>query len=1135
MIRAKPQKTLFNPEDEGNIPSGFSKAFEGSPALAEELGKERISLGDGQSAMLRSKDAQMAYVRSARASEKPVGEKTLSAQLAKTDVCMAESAPRVTPEDPKDKESRLQDREKYLDERKAQHNSSLAEYETDMDELAQKCEGQCRERVRKMKVTVSTIDEQINTLLAPTEKDTENLGAREESEINAIMVSLDAAIEHRQQEVDSFQRDLERIEQWRKAQMELLLRQLTKKMTEAAHEVHGVIERIIERESLKASELLLTNGNAQADVIARLQVSCYEKKKECRTRWHDGMVAWRRMRHHHAIDMCLARINSREFRNPTALVEIFKSLREQQRTFFQRRFDLAQKAIDVNIETIRENDSKNIEDRINALNDEAQETYDKYFAYLKEIKDTLVLQGERMLAELVKDLENHDARTEWKGCDTVQKLVEMDIRPQLVHCRDFISRLLDQVASALMVLDEQQHLTALRMTVHVSKVAALMDKYRTAHIALIDTQDGSVKDCYYYFDLENNGNEERIIAIRKELEDVAHFDELDDKLQEIFFQLDAIAKSYRTFCDHTLEVHEMYPGTIDEFYRQQTELFGELFEMRMVKDIPPEEEPKEDEEEAEREKREQERQALVDAREYALQDEEGNERHAFDAVPCKYDVRELLDLGDVCKKILLQLKDRPAAAAEGEAQAQDDEEKDEEIPRSADGVPCIEEIIIPPSWVEEKVRALRNIVFRYMNEQREMLDADAQAEILAAQEELTQQLDERLRRHTNRKGEVQVDWYQPRHGVITKHKDKFDRHLVFIAEKSMGQDHRVEELQALISEANEQFRDATEVLKAKLPDAKSLAELGAFQRQMKDNAMGFAERTRRYAMELTDLHKSACDSLKDYNSDFVNMTKIGHEGFSLTERAYYKGQLEILNQSIKEKAAKREEVATEVWTKWHQWSRNNGKLDMAKQQLLSMDQEEEEPVQMFSIAYEEAVEALCKREGLGRVYGQPRRQAQGTLRGLTAKVAEAMYTLESYTEYVHARCIGVDPVSNFAQRFGSELSPTGEVRGGLFLLAQSIAHFGRMLGAFKPAHADKYKASETPLVAVMTRSRSCRLKPMHLRRNTSTMRFSNSCRAFRTSTRSTSRSRPSTRRRGSTTTTLPAGACRSSCYPFWRT
>jgi hypothetical protein len=354
-----------------------------------------------------------------------------------------------------------------------------------------------------------------------------------------------------------------------------------------------------------------------------------------------------------------------------------------------------------------------------------------------------------------------------------------------------------------------------------------------------------------------------------------------------------------------------------------------------------------------------------------------------------------------------------------------------------------------------------------MHFQRENLDTDAQAAILSASEELTQQLDERLRRHTNRKGEVQVDWYQPRHGVITKHKDKFDRHLVFIAEKSMAQDHRFEELKALISEANVQFRERTGVLKAKLPDAKSLAELGAFQRQMKDNAMGFVDTTRRYAMELTDLHKSACDSLKDYNSDFVNMTKIGHEGFSLTERAFYKGQLEVLNQSIKEKAAKREEDALEVWSNWQQWNRNIGKLDISKQQLVAMETEEEEPIQEFSIAYEEGVEALCKREGLGRVYGQPRRQAQGTLRGLTAKVAEAMYSLESYAAYVNAHCMGVDPVGNFAQRFGTELTATGEVRAGLFLLAQSIAHFGRMLGAFKPAHASKYKAEETPLVAVM--------------------------------------------------------------------
>merc|ERR1719171_312923 len=247
------------------------------------------------------------------------------------------------------------------------------------------------------------------------------------------------------------------------------------------------------------------------------------------------------------------------------------------------------------------------------------------------------------------------------------------------------------------------------------------------------------------------------------------------------------------------------------------------------------------------------------------------------------------------------------------------------------------------------------------------------------------------------------------------------------------------------------------------------------QRQMKDNAMGFVDTTRRYAEELTYLHKTACDSLKDLNGDFVNMTKIGHEGFSLTERAYYKNQLEILDEPIQEKAATREEGAAEVWSTWQQWNRNIGKLDVSKQQLASMEQEDE-PIQEFSIAYEEAVEELCKREGLGRVYGQPRRQAQGTLRGLTAKVAEAMYSLESYAAYVNARCMGVDPVGNFSQRFGSELTTTGEVRAGLYLLAESIAHFGRVLGAFKPAHADKYKAEETPQIAVMDEEQVMRVE-----------------------------------------------------------
>merc|ERR1719456_985249 len=299
-----------------------------------------------------------------------------------------------------------------------------------------------------MKARTIENDEKINELLAPTEdKEMQDvLGERDEEEINKIMEDLELAIEERKEEVNLFGEDLERIEVERKMQMEALQRELVKKMTEAAHEVRGQMERIIERESLKASELLLTNGAAQADVLARLKVASQEKRKDCKTRWTEGMLLWRRLRHHHAIDVCMARISSREFRNPVALVDVFANLRRQQRAVFEKRFSMAKRAIEVDIETIREADAKNLEDQINSHNDETQEMYDRFAAQLATLKNRLNQSGERMIEELVRDLESHDARTEWKSYETVRELVNADVKPHLDHCRRFVKSLMDEVA-----------------------------------------------------------------------------------------------------------------------------------------------------------------------------------------------------------------------------------------------------------------------------------------------------------------------------------------------------------------------------------------------------------------------------------------------------------------------------------------------------------------------------------------------------------------------------------------------------------------------------------------------------------------------------------------------------------------
>lgn len=64
------------------------------------------------------------------------------------------------------------------------------------------------------------------------------------------------------------------------------------------------------------------------------------------------------------------------------------------------------------------------------------------------------------------------------------------------------------------------------------------------------------------------------------------------------------------------------------------------------------------------------------------------------------------------------------------------------------------------------------------------LDLEARAKLEQEEERINIELDRRLRKHSNRKGEVQVDWYNPRQAEIEKHKAKFQRHVIVIARKS---------------------------------------------------------------------------------------------------------------------------------------------------------------------------------------------------------------------------------------------------------------------------------------------------------------------------------------------------------------
>merc|ERR1719218_389601 len=97
-----------------------------------------------------------------------------------------------------------------------------------------------------------------------------------------------------------------------------------------------------------------------------------------------------------------------------------------------------------------------------------------------------------------------------------------------------------------------------------------------------------------------------------------------------------------------------------------------------------------------------------------------------------------------------------------------------------------------PTVLEDQLKTLRTGIFKYLTTTRRSLRDDI--DILARCEDVARHLDQTLRKHTNRKGEVQVEYYVPRYSIITKHKDRFERHLIEIAKKSQDADDRTREL-----------------------------------------------------------------------------------------------------------------------------------------------------------------------------------------------------------------------------------------------------------------------------------------------------------------------------------------------------
>ncbi|CAD7957798.1 unnamed protein product [Amoebophrya sp. A120] len=1055
----KKQKVLLTAEEPRS--SGFQAIFKAPSQLGNSYQTHVAEVEGGKKTgnLQISKLDAAKYMDAYAAAERPPKEEIQRKQELIGD--LARMQRHVVEQDPeKDIVDRSEKREKFLQSRKKRHDDAVLDCEAEIDKLHDSCTEKLQNFSKNMKTYIKSRDVEAEAILEPLENDLDKLGEQSEAWVQNKLTELEEGIAQRETKITEFHENLQELEKFRKREALDQLTSMVNKCTAAAHCSPGEVERICDAKSHTINSLTLENCKKATEVFTRLKAQNNENSKVFRRRWYEGLLRWKRKRHQTAVENVLQRIESREFRACPELVSLLARIRAQQRDVFEQRKELLVQVFTTEIDSLNSNKLRGIEEQITAINDRTSEETDNFLVELKELKDTLQYKSEGMLNQLRTELEMYDARTEWGDYESVKALVDGDIKPHMRNCLNWIENLCLELANVMQTLDEWAHHTCFNLNTFSIKIATLLEQFKQQLLELKVKHQGEIDDCIQDHEDEKKRNEQDMVNFHELMDDEVHIEGLDVLLQQTFDKLDVIAQSYRDFAKNLLDIHRSYEPKIHAFFRLQTDLF--IPHMALTR--KPEEDELEEEEDEEGGSRPQSPKqsggeeeetepfwgdapenfsfALLKKVEddlWRLQlvpkiDEEGEEKHSSSDDPeektvgLPADVKKELALDDSLNRVV-------------------------RMPKCAEGTWTLEELIFKTHFVEDLLRSMRKRLFAFLHEHKSTLDDTARAVLKAEDERINMELDQTLRRHTNRKGEVQVDWYNPRYTIIEKHKNRFERHMITIAQKSAAQEDEAVICYEKVVEAETVYHETIAMFTGKLSEARNLAALTAVERKGKDCCAKFVDVCRSKVETLETLAINGIQSLVLLNRDFVRMCKAGGDNYSKSEIIYYKEQTTILNDALSTKKADR-----------------TSRLDEEK---AALPQRQQDPLEKFLQAYADAVDKLSQELGLGPVYGAPRRRAQEACRTIMSRTDTTLFGLGQYFRYfkdVMDKKEEPGPHTlNFQLRqqevWKKKLPPPStEMKACFLVIVTGMLKLGKHLEAFKSKFNDKYNNQDDKAV-----------------------------------------------------------------------
>lgn len=769
-------------------------------------------------------------------------------------------------------------------------------------------------------------------------------------------------------------------------------------------------------------------------------------------------------------------INSSRYVNPEERVIMFTELKQRQVEVFNQRLKSLEKMGNLPSEELTAEKLEILIEEINRINDDAQGIYDEKIQKIVNLQNKIDMESDDLLEITKNKLEYYAAKIE----GDLQFLITNDCK-SLVETRKLESKaLLTKAIKYLEDTDVRANDVCNVIASFWKSLATVFDEQRKKQIEEEKKYELALASRGDQHDETIDNLEDKFAFNVEDLKKTVTIHELEDKLKSSFSILDEISQSNRAYTEDVISLINNHGEMITTAYSVYLLKSGEKFGM-----LPLDKKPEfyEQIRQAKIKELDEEKQKLADdgkKKQPNKKDEEikvdlpvleewqYGETKWFYTQNIDQIIREMLvtdedreqELArlqkeeekrkrDEERKIAEELYKKEEAKNKGkkdpkkpeevkkiEIPPPDEEEPVEEpFPVDSDGNLCLETaVFITPNLLTNLIYSLRCKSIDYVLAERSHKLTTATRLDKKLKEAAVNELDEKLRFLWPRKGKLEVNEYTKRISEIKNHHKRYDRYLEEFKKK---RDANFNEYQSLINETNDmmvKYKQTQDELRLQLPHGTSLAELQGLLRRSKDNELNTFQKGRKIAARLEELNSEHIENLMKNNSDFINGLQLIENGgqYSQAEVDYYRLKTEELDKDLSDTQIKRKDLIETIKKK--------------------QDLERADPIKIFEKEYAACIENLSAREGIGKKYRAPKRNAQEKITGEMTKceraqagidntISDLHRLVEEYKETIAARA---EP------RFSIRVPSIAiEIRRTLISLRACIQKYGAHISAFK--------------------------------------------------------------------------------------